>query len=130
MNDMVYVYIFAIALLLVIHINLIYQNQTSITGDKTFRKVVFFTITMMVIDLLHEYFNGLNGTFNELMLRVLSVVIFALPSYLVVVWFNYAYQLIYRMTIERNKNYWLFLIPMYINITLSIASLIYPLYYE
>jgi diguanylate cyclase (GGDEF)-like protein len=84
---------------------------------------------MMVIDLLHEYFNGLNGTFNELMLRVLSVVIFALPSYLVVVWFNYAYQLIYRKTIERNKNYWLFLIPMYINITLSIASLIYPFYF-
>ena len=57
MNEMVYVYIFAIALLLVIHINLIYQNQTSVTGDKLFRRVVFFTAAMMAIDLIHEYFN-------------------------------------------------------------------------
>jgi diguanylate cyclase (GGDEF)-like protein len=129
MNEMVYVYIFAIAILLVIHINLIYQNQTSVTGDKAFRRVVFFTAAMMGIDFLHEHFNGLIGTFNEFMLRFLSVVIFALPSYLVVVWFNYAYQLIYKKTIEKNRAYWLFLIPMFINIILSIASLIYPFYF-
>lgn len=129
MNDMVYVYIFAIALLLVIHINLIYQNQTSVTGDKLFRRLVFFTAAMMAIDLIHEYFNGMSGAFNEFMLRFLSVVIFAIPSYLVVLWFNYAYQLIFKKTIARNRNYWLFLIPMFINITLSIASLIYPFYF-
>lgn len=127
---MLYLYLFAIAILLVIHINLIYQNQTSVTGDKTFRRIVFFATLMMGMDLLHEYFNGLSGTFNMAMLKIISVLIFAIPSYLVVVWFNYAYQLIYKKTIDRNINYWLFLTPMYINIILSVASLLWPFYFD
>jgi len=129
MNEMIYLYIYAILILSVIFINMLKQKESNLTAQNLYRKIVLFSIILLGIDITHEYLSGVSGSLNAIVIRVITVLLFAFPSYIVVCWFNYSYLIIYRKKIERNRNYYLFLIPMFLNIALSIASLISPLYF-
>ncbi len=129
MNEMIYLYLFAIMILVTIFINMLKQKESNLTAQNLYRKIVLFSIIMLGLDIAHEYLSGVAGNLNAVLIRIVSILIFAFPSYIAVVWFNYSYLIIYRKKIQRSKNYFLFLVPMVLNIVLSVASLIWPLFF-
>lgn len=126
---MIYLYVFAILILATIFVSMLKQKQSNLTAQNLYRKIVLLSMILLGLDIAHEYLSGLPGSLNGILIRITSILIFALPSYIAVIWFNYAYLLINRKELERNRNYYLFLVPMFLNIALSIISLISPIFF-
>ena len=129
MNEMIYLYVFAILILVTIFVSMLKQKQSNLTAQNLYRKIVLLSIIMLGTDIAHEYLSGVSGNLNAFLIRVVTVLIYALPSYIAFVWFKYSYLIIYRKNIKNNKKYYLFLVPMFINILFSLASLLWPLYF-
>ncbi len=130
MEKMVFVYTFAFLVLLVILISLQNPKQTRNFGHKLFKSVVFFTMLMILIDIGHEYINGVSGSFARLALYLLSFFIYALPSFIALIWFYYVHQLVYYRKPRKGIGSLLLLIPMVLNIIISFASVFWPLYFD
>lgn len=129
MNEMIYLYVFAILILVTIFISMLKQKQSNLTAQNLYRKIVLFSIIMLGLDIAHEYLSGVEGGFNAVLIRIISVLIFAFPAYIAVVWFKYSYLIIYRKEMKKDLYYYLFLTPMFVHIVLSLVSLIWPLYF-
>lgn len=130
MEQMIYLYIFAIAILIIIFIALKNRSQSHIAAENLYREIVFLTIIMLLIDIGHEYFNMKEGLINNILLNVFSVLIYALPSVIAVIWFSYTHLLLYRRPPRNNIYYKLFLLPMVVNIIISFISIFWPLYFS
>ena len=128
MEKMIYLYLFAIGILLTIYFSIKNQKQSNLKAVALFSKIVLLSIIMMIIDIIHEYSGGIPGTFNAVLMRMISVLIFAVPSVIAVIWYDYSYLLIYRKT-PKNRLYYISLIPMVLNILIALLSLIWPLYF-
>jgi diguanylate cyclase (GGDEF)-like protein len=85
---------------------------------------------MLLIDIGHEYFNMKPGVLNNILLNIFSVLIYALPSVIAVIWFSYTHLLLYRQAPKNNIYYKLFLLPMVVNIIISFISVFWPLYFS
>ncbi len=129
MEKMIYLYIFALAILVTIYCSLRSLKQNKKQANKLFKLIVGLAIAMLLIDITHEYLNSLPGLFNAIIMRLLSVFIFGLPSFVAVIWFNYSHLMLYRRLPKRNIYYYLLLLPLLVNTLLALASLIWPLYF-
>jgi len=129
MDKMIYLYLFAIAILITIYISIKSQKQNNLKAVALFSEIVLLSIVMMSIDIFHEFLGGIPGAFNAITMRMLSLLIFALPSVIALIWYEYSYLLIYRKT-PKNKLYYLSLVPMVVNILIAFLSLIWPLYFS
>jgi diguanylate cyclase (GGDEF)-like protein len=130
MEKMVFVYTFAFLVLLVILISLQNPKQTRNFGHKLFKSVVFFTMLMILIDIGHEYINGVSGSFARLILYLLSFFTYALPSFISLIWFYYVHQLVYYRKPRKGIGSLFLLIPMIVNILIALASVFWPLYFD
>jgi diguanylate cyclase (GGDEF)-like protein len=130
MEQMIYLYIFAIAILITIFISMLKHPQNNIFAEKLYRRIVLFSVMMLLIDIAHEYLSGIEGLWNAVLIRVLSVLIYAFPTVIAVIWFIYSYFLIHREKPKNSLYFHLYLLPMAINIILSLGSLIWPFYFD
>ncbi len=130
MEKMIYLYIYAILILITIFFSIKKQKQTNLVATSLYQKIVFLTIIMIIIDASHEYLIGSSGSFNSFLLRLITVLIYAFPSLIAIIWFKYSYLLVYRKENFNNIKYYLFLLPLIINFILSIASLFWPIYFK
>lgn len=126
---MIYLYLFAIAILITVYFSIKNQKQSNLKAVALFSKIVLLSIVMMIIDIFHEFLNGIPGTFNAITMRILSLFIFALPSVIALIWYNYSYLLVFRKT-PKTRLYYFSLIPMILNILIAFLSLIWPLYFS
>ena len=126
---MIYLYLFAIAILITVYFSIKNQKQSNLKAVALFSKIVLLSIVMMIIDIFHEFLNGIPGTFNAITMRILSLFIFALPSVIALIWYNYSYLLVFRKT-PKTRLYYLSLIPMILNILIAFLSFIWPLYFS
>ncbi len=53
MEQMIYLYIFAIAILITIFISMLKHPQNNIFAEKLYRRIVLFSVMMLVIDIAH-----------------------------------------------------------------------------
>jgi len=130
MEKMLYLYIFAFFILLTIYLSLKRFKQNTKTANKLFKLIVFLTMVMLIIDMGHEYFNQMPGIFNGIMLRLLTILVYGLPSFIAVIWFHYSHLLLYRRLPKRNAFFYILLVPILVNTIITLASLIWPLYYS
>ncbi len=130
MDKMIFVYIFAFLVLMVILISLQNPKQTRNFGHKLFKSVVFLTMLMILIDVGHEYINGVSGNFARLVLIILSFFIYALPSFIALIWFYYVHLIVYYRKPRKGIGALLLQVPMIVNVFISLASVFWPLYFS
>lgn len=130
MDKMIFVYIFAFLVLMVILISLQNPKQTRNFGHKLFKSVVFLTMLMILFDIGHEYINGVSGNFARLVLIILSFFIYALPSFIALIWFYYVHLIVYYRKPRKGIGSLLLQVPMIVNVFISLASVFWPLYFS
>ena len=129
MERVLYLYIYAIAILITILVSGKYQPQENYMAEKRFRQITILTLFMLLLDITHEHLNGIPGVFNAIILNITSILIFAVPSIIGLVWMHYLRRLLYRKPMVYDRWYLIFLIPFFLNIALSILSVFLPIYF-
>jgi diguanylate cyclase (GGDEF)-like protein len=129
MENSLYVYIYAILVLLIVFIAMNSSKQMKRLGHNYFNKIVLFTLLMLVFDMCHELLDGYPGVVNAIAMRFFSVLIYAFPSIIAGVWLFYVYELIYLKKPKIDIIMILILLPLIINVFVSFLSLFVPLFF-
>ncbi|MFA7105725.1 MAG: GGDEF domain-containing protein [Candidatus Izemoplasmatales bacterium] len=130
MERVLYLYIYAIAILITILVSGKYQPQENYMAEKRFRQITILTLFMLLLDITHEHLNGIPGVFNAIILNIASILIFAVPSIIGLVWMSYLRRMLYRKPMVYDRWYLIVLIPFVLNIVLSILSVFLPIYFS
>lgn len=130
MEKMLYLYIFAFLVLSVILLGLQNPKQTRNFGHALFKNVVCLTMLMIIVDMTHEYLNGVSGTLSRIAILFLSIIIYALPAIISLIWFYYVHELVYYRKPKKGIGLALLYLPIIVNTLVTFASAIWPLYFE
>lgn len=130
MEQMIYLYIFAILILITVYISLKQQSPNSVSAATLFQKVVLLTAFMLIVDIAHEHLNGANGTGSGVLLTITTLLVFGLPVFIALIWFFYTHHLLYRVNPKMDFKFILFLMPITLNTIFTFVSLIWPLYFS
>lgn len=130
MNDTTLIYTYAFAVLFIVLIGSSLPKYVRRKGQGLFRTLVVLNMTVLALDLVAFDLIAMEGTLVHLALQAVTLLIYLIPTLLVLTWFGYVYTMIYDRLPGFNRGVLLFLIPASIDVILVFSSLFSPVYFD
>lgn len=130
MYETVPLYLFSMAVLLILMISIL-RDKASLTKDrKLFLAMMFMNFMLLLFDYIQIRVNGLNGSFFLIVNHLSSILIYLSGMLLTMSWYFYVDYYIHKDG-QRLKKYWLLIIvPFIFNAVLALLSPAFGFYFK